>query len=154
CLDPRADPAVRCKGSDHGVEIETSPAVVTIGGETRVFVGTDVHNSGKVGRAGVVSLRLTGDPVALEPRSKFDPEAGMAYRGPDLLTHGSGTGDGCGGVWSSPAVDPTSGMVFFGTSSCDADRGTGWESMWGITVEGNPVWSFRPPRPSSRLDDD
>src|SRR5205823_5797040 len=37
CLDPRADPAVRCKGSDHGVEIESSPAVVTIGGETRVF---------------------------------------------------------------------------------------------------------------------
>ena len=91
CLDPRADPTVRCKGSDHDVEIESSPAVVRVGGATRVYVGTDVHNAGKVGRAGVVALRLSGAPVALQPLWKFDPEAGVAYRGPDLVTRGSGT---------------------------------------------------------------
>src|SRR5439155_14352648 len=123
-----------------------SPAVVRAGGSegTLVFVGTDVHNSGAVGRAGVVALRLSGDPVALTPLWKFDPEAGAAYRGPDLLTHGSGTGNGCGGVWSSPAVDVVRGKVFFGTSSCDVDGGTGWESMWAVTLDGDPVWSFHP----------
>src|SRR5207244_3954852 len=87
CLDPRADPAVRCKGSDHDVEIESSPAVVRVGGEPR-------------------------------------------------------------------AVDVAAGRVFFGTSSCDVDGGMGWESMWGVSLAGDPVWSFHPPRPSSHDDDD
>jgi polyvinyl alcohol dehydrogenase (cytochrome) len=153
CLDPRADPAVRCKGSERQVEVESSPAVVTIGGETRVLVGLDVHNDQDVGRTGLVEVALTKHGFA--PRWKFDPEGPATYRGADQLTVGSGSGSGCASVWSSPAVDVARNLAFFGTGSCSVDGVTAGESMWAVDLrDGELRWVFHPPRASTQYDDD
>jgi polyvinyl alcohol dehydrogenase (cytochrome) len=156
CLDPRADPAVRCRGAGVSAEIESSPVVVTVGGETRVLVGLDVHNADDVGRTGLVSVALVGGPsLRLEPRWKFDPEGPTTYRGADQLTAGSGTGAGCASVWASPAVDVAAGLAFVGTGSCSHDGVTAGESLWATDLAtGELRWVFHPPRPSTRLDDD
>ena len=49
---------------------------------------------------------------------KLDAETGGVYPGLAGLTANSGTGLGCGGVWSSPAVDVVNNLVVFGTASC------------------------------------
>lgn len=158
CLDPReeTDPPRRCRGSERDIEIESSPAVVPApdGEGWFVLVGIDVHNARNVGRTGVVALRLRAAPSwSLEPVWKFDPEARRTYRGEGLLTEGSGTGDGCGGVWSSPAVDTAGGLVFFGTGSCHT-VGLGEESVYAVDLAtGTLVWSFAAPR-DGRYDDD
>jgi polyvinyl alcohol dehydrogenase (cytochrome) len=98
-----------------------------------------------------VNLTLTSDRdgVHLVPAWKFDPEAvdGLAYTGDDQLTRGSGTGSGCADVWGSPAVDPSNGLVFFGTGSCsDATAAAAvGEHVWAISMtDGHRVWSYRP----------
>jgi hypothetical protein len=160
CLDPRANGALRCHSSEGQVEIESSPAVIVgdDGTSARILVGADVHNDRNVGRTGVVALDLRAvgaGAYALTPVWKLDPEAGVAYTGADLLTIGSGTGSGCAGVWSSPAVDVARGLVFFGTSSCSVDGVHVGESAWAADLDtGAVVWQFRPPRTSTRLDDD
>jgi polyvinyl alcohol dehydrogenase (cytochrome) len=160
CLDPRADPALRCRSSEGQVEIESSPAVV-VGGDgssARILVGLDVHNDRNVGRTGLVALDLRAlgaGAYELTPAWKLDPEAGVAYTGPDLLTVGAGTGSGCAGVWSSPAVDVARRLVFFGTSSCSIDDVFVGESAWAADLDtGAVAWQYRPPRTSTRLDDD
>jgi polyvinyl alcohol dehydrogenase (cytochrome) len=160
CLDPRSDPTLRCKSSVGHIEIESSPTVLVAGDgqSAQVLVGMDVHNDANVGRTGLVSLGLSSDGLggyALTPQWKLDPENATTYTGPGLLTQGAGTGQGCGGVWSSPAVDVQKGLVFFGTSSCSADGPTSGESAWGADLATGAVrWQYRPPRQSLRWDDD
>lgn len=161
CIDPRANPGVRCRGnSNNAIEVESSPAVLVDGDTARIVIGMDVHNDEHVGRTGVllVTLSKQSNGWSLEPQWKFDPESRQTYTGAGLLTQGSGTGNGCGGVWSSPAVDTANDFVFFGTSSCSVDGVTSGESMWGIRLStGNFVWTYAPhlaPWPSERWDDD
>jgi polyvinyl alcohol dehydrogenase (cytochrome) len=161
CLDPRANPAVRCRGTDQTVEIESSPAVIPAAKTARIVVGMDLHNSAKTGRTGVIGSTLSASPWRLTPNWKYDPEANAAYTGSDLLTRGSGTGDGCSGIWSSPAVDAQRKLVFFGTSSCSVDGDHAGESLYGIHLDtGAPAWVFHAhygptaTEPSERWDDD
>src|SRR5205823_5522107 len=122
--------------------------------ERRVFVGMDVHNDAGVGRTGVVAATLRqGDDGrwAFVPRWKFDPETGRTYTGRAGLTVGSGQGFGCGGVWSSPAVDAGHRLVAFGTANCtnrDDARAAGelWsEAMFAVRAsDGRLVWRFQP----------
>jgi outer membrane protein assembly factor BamB len=79
-----------------------------------------------------------------------------------MLTTGAGTGDGCGGVWSSPSVDVAGDMVFFGTASCsvgDLENGP-WsgESLFGVALRSGAFrWQYNPRidrGESTRLDDD
>jgi hypothetical protein len=156
CLDPRADPAVRCRSGDGEVEVESSPAVVTVAGETRVLVGMDVHNDRAVGRTGLVSVALVGgSALRFEPRWKLDPEGPATYTGADLLTRGSGTGSGCASVWASPAVDVAAGLVFFGTGSCAVEGEAAGESLWAADMSTGALrWAYHPPRTSTLLDDD
>lgn len=150
-LDPREpDVKARQAASPPDVEIESSPAVVG----DRVFIGMDVHNRAATGRTGLVSLRLanTGpDAWAFEPQWKFDPETSAVYTGPGLLTEGSGQGFGCGGVWSSPAIDTAQGLIFFGTANCNnveeaRAASENWaESTYAIRLDtGALVWKYRP----------
>lgn len=176
-LDPRDEATKQAQMDDPPqVEIESSPAVVdvTVGSATerRIYVGMDVHNAADVGRTGVLALTLTqeeGGAWHLSPLWKFDPETSSVYTGLAGLTQGSGDGFGCGGVWSSPAVDAASGLVFFGTANCDnaADAKAAhelWsEAMFAISaVDGHQVWKFQPAAElpeadglnEARLDDD
>ncbi len=164
CVDPRAETETRCAGSDSNIQIESSPAFVWVDGEPWVVVGMDVHNNPGVGRTGVIALRIghEADTWSLEPLWKFDPENLQTYTGPDMLTTGHGTGDGCGGVWSSPAVDVDGDMVFFGTGSCSVGDGTNgpWsgESLFGVRLRSGAFeWQYNPRidrGESTRLDDD
>jgi outer membrane protein assembly factor BamB len=157
-LDPRADDVKARQADDPpDVEIESSPAVVG----DRIYVGMDVHNADETGRTGLVSLRLrSSGPRAwrLDPLWKFDPETGRVHTGQAGLTAESGQGFGCGGVWSSPAVDTARKLVFFGTSNCNnvedaRAAGEGWaETMWAIRADtGAPVWSYRPAADAERF---
>jgi hypothetical protein len=153
CVDPRAD-VDRCKTPGDQVEILSSPAIVTESdGSTSVVVGMDVHNARDIGRTGIIKFSLTADGsgVHLAPVWKFDPEARDAYTGSDMLTRGSGTGSGCGGVWGSPAVDVGKNLVFFGTASCSVNDGpdgpadTTGEHVWGIALDtGAMAWTYGP----------
>lgn len=155
-LDPRT-PALRAQqeagDSPPVVEVESSPAVAEVGGVRRIYVGLDVHNAAGVGRTGVVALQLLADADSwrLDPLWKFDAETSQTYHGPAGLTQGSGQGWGCGGVWSSPAVDEQTGVVAFGTSSCAHpaqayDAGENYaESMVAVdALSGQMLWRYRP----------
>src|SRR5207248_7066725 len=78
---------------------------------------------------------------------------GRVYTGPGLLTADPdpATDFGCGGVWTSPAIDPKAGLVVFATSNCqEPDRaqaaGQLWsEAMFAVRLsDGAPVWKFEP----------
>lgn len=164
CFDPRLDPAVRCRGSSAIIEIESSPAVVkTDDGGARIWIGMD-YNEGGIGRAGVISLELRRDDTgwSLTPRWKFDPEALAVYTTDssrageagfvltdDPLRHG-GAGQGCGNVWTSPAVDLESGLVFFATGNCSTGRYKdktlfGGEATFALDADsGALVWCYTP----------
>ncbi|MEY2566830.1 MAG: hypothetical protein QOE35_1359 [Actinomycetota bacterium] len=165
-LDPRT-PADKAADAAAGrvptVEIESSPAVV---GDV-IYVGMDVHNQARVGRTGVVKLRLGAQPDgtwAFEPLWKFDPETQQTHDGVDGLTVDSHRGYGCAGVWSSPAVDTVHNLVAFGTSNCDNSdeakaAGENWgEAMWAVdATSGAHLWHFRPADAApaeAKVDDD
>lgn len=182
CLDPRTD-AARCTVPNQNVGVESSPAIVDAGAETWVVVGHGVHNQANRGRTGVVALRINKTTWTLDPVWKFDPERRLTYTtdsskagDPDFLvtstplTEGSGTGSGCGGVWSSPAVStlpvpsgsPPAGTVYFGTANCTTDladipvaeRVNAGEAMWAVNLaDGEFRWRFSP-RGYNRVDDD
>ena len=157
-LDPRT-PELRAKqAADPPVaEVESSPVVATVRGphgpRTLVYVGMDVHNQAGVGPAGVVALELRSSTVgwAWAPVWKNDPETGRTYTGPAGLTAGSGTGQGCGDVWSSPAVDPGANVVVYGVGNCDhtaaaRKAGLNWsEEMVAVRADtGTTLWRFQP----------
>jgi outer membrane protein assembly factor BamB len=119
-VDPRAVPA-----DDAQAEIESSPVVAHgSDGSDRIFVGMDVHNDANIGRTGLLSFELAPNPDGPTPYRlqlvyKFDPETRTLRTS---LTDGSGTGRGCGGIWSSPVFDASAldgdGLVVFGTANC------------------------------------
>ena len=155
-LDPRT-PALQHQqdngGSPPVAEVESSPAVATIDGVRRIYVGIDVHNDAHVGRTGLVALRLIPGAKSwrFDPLWKYDVETGLTYRGQSGLTIGSGEGWGCGGVWSSPAVDESTGVVAFGTASCSypqqayAAHENYAPSMVALHAgTGRLLWRYRP----------
>jgi polyvinyl alcohol dehydrogenase (cytochrome) len=166
-LDPRTDADRLAQAADAPtVEIESSPAIVSHpGGPATVYVGMDVHNGRHVGRTGLVSLSLaqgSDGGWSFRPLWKFDAEARQTYTGAAGLTANSGTGLGCGGVWSSPAVDRETGLVVFGSGSCSYpdEAPAGWasaENMYGVdAATGALRWFHQPATTSeeSHLDDD
>ncbi|HWB66040.1 MAG TPA: PQQ-binding-like beta-propeller repeat protein [Mycobacteriales bacterium] len=155
-LDPRRPAARRAAlANPRVVELESSPAVVPARHRSdRIYIGMDVHDEAHVGRTGLVALHLVpGRHWSLRPVWKYDVETNRVYRGRRGLTHGSGQGLGCGGVWSSPAVDVRRGLVYFGTASCDyaaqekAAHETYVPQMVALhTSSGKPAWRFSPTR--------
>ncbi|HEX3708048.1 MAG TPA: PQQ-binding-like beta-propeller repeat protein [Mycobacteriales bacterium] len=160
-LDPRK-PKLRKKQqtspNSPTVEIESSPAVsnVMVDGQPqqRIFVGLDVHNNDGVGRTGVVALRLlsSGDGHwSFKPLWKSDAETNRTYYGEKGLTEGSGQGQGCGDVWSSPAVDSASGVMVYGVGNCDhpsvakAHHQHFSESLMAVdAATGKFLWRYAP----------
>jgi polyvinyl alcohol dehydrogenase (cytochrome) len=154
-LDPRTKALRRTarRTNPRVVEVESSPAVVPAPhGQEQVYVGFDVHDEAQVGHTGLVSLTLVpGSPWKLRPVWKYDVDRNRTRYGRRGLTRGSGHGLGCGGIWSSPAVDPARHVVVFGTAACDyAPQAYGShlnysEEMVALdTSTGHRIWRFRP----------
>jgi polyvinyl alcohol dehydrogenase (cytochrome) len=160
-LDPRT-PSLRKKQlsspNPPTVEIESSPAVanVRVGSrlQQRIYIGLDVHNDDGVGRTGVVALRLvsTGHGKwSFKPLWKNDAETNRTYYGRKGLTEGSGHGQGCGDVWSSPAVDTEAGVMVYGVGNCDhpsvakAHHQHWAESLMAVdAATGKFLWRYAP----------
>jgi polyvinyl alcohol dehydrogenase (cytochrome) len=118
-------------GADDPTEFESSPVVA--GG--MVIAGYDGHDS--VGtRAGIVAI----DAASGGLKWNFDSDRG-------------GPPSGCGGVWSSPAVDLDRGLLFSGSANC-VTAPIGWnkysEAIFALDLHnGAPKWSFQPRGPSN-----
>jgi polyvinyl alcohol dehydrogenase (cytochrome) len=160
-LDPRTPKlrkAQQASANPPVVEVESSPAVsdVRVGDavQKRIYIGLDVHNDPNVGRTGVVALRLMSSPEghwSFKPLWKSDAETDRTYYGAKSLTAGSGQGQGCGDVWSSPAVDEASGLLIYGVGNCDhppnakAHHQNWSESLMGIdAATGKFLWRYAP----------
>ncbi len=140
------------------VEIESSPAVADVKvGDTvqrRVYVGLDVHNDSGVGRTGIVALRLLANADghwSFDPLWKNDAETDRTYYGRAGLTAGSGQGQGCGDVWSSPAVDGAADLLVYGVGNCDhppnamAHHQNWAESLMAVNAAtGRFLWRYSP----------
>jgi len=164
-VDPR-DAALRAQATrEPEIEIESSPLVGHFASGDRIYVGFDVHNNAHVGRAGMLSFTLSKAtsgalPYRFDLAFKFDPERQVVLHS---LTDGSGTGWGCGDVWSSPALRQTSStaaLLVFGTGNCDhpdqsaAAGEVGREGMFAIdALTGAMRWQFHP-RGVQDVDDD
>jgi outer membrane protein assembly factor BamB len=118
------------------VQILSSPAIS--GG--KVFVGLDT---------GGVSFNIPyrGSFVALDARTgqpiwRFEVDPVLDASGHAV----GGNNRGCGNVWSSPAIDPARGLVFFGTADCEDQPLAPYHgSVIALNADdGTPLWVFRP----------
>ncbi|HZT67871.1 MAG TPA: PQQ-binding-like beta-propeller repeat protein [Acidimicrobiales bacterium] len=133
------------------MEVESSPVVATIGGVPEVIVGSDSNegNSPASGPPGVQAFNARSGALLW----KFEPEMPTGQQTVDSLASTRLT-DGCGDVWTSPAVDPAfsgtggQGLVVFATGNCPPSPATG-TTVEGITAvyanNGEPAWRFQEP---------
>jgi outer membrane protein assembly factor BamB len=126
--------AANCPADPHDpTRIFSSPAIFN----GMVFLGSTV--SGADGyRGGFVAL----DAVTGELRWRFEVDPQLDDQGQVI----GGLNRGCGNVWSSAAVDPLHGLVFFGTSDCQHDAVPPYhEAVVALEAQtGRPRWVFRP----------
>lgn len=117
------------------IEIESSPVVDTAVSPPEVIVGDDDNGSPGIDETGIQAFdALTGALLW-----KYEPALNRVVHS---LTGQDGTGEACGDVWSSPALDPgfvdpataaggqrvtatgrrsADGLVVFGTGNCAAN---------------------------------
>ena len=142
-IDP-AEPSSR-------MEIESSPVVDLSTTPPEVIVGDDANQASGVGQAGVMAFNAQTGALLW----KYEPETGHVVTPANsggttasALSAGDGHGNGCGDVWSSPALDPTfgaHGLVVFGVGDCPTSAVL--ESVVALDpVTGHQVWRFVEPR--------
>ncbi len=116
-------------------EIESSPVVA----DGVVVFGTDVHNSANGESSAVIAVdAATGKE---QWTTVTAPTAGEGATGP-----------GCGDVWGSPTVDPTTNVVFVGTGNCTSSpEGYGRFAEAIVALDlgtGQVRWTFQPHQPN------
>lgn len=123
-------------------EVESSPVIVPhADGNSVVLVGLDTNESTDGFSGGLVALNAQSGA----PLWTFEPDGGHVGGLP------SNPGDGCNDIWSSPAVDPAAGLVFFGTGNCP----DGHAAVEAISLSGGtPEWTFIEPAADHGTDDD
>jgi len=156
---------------DERNEIEGSAFVA--GGT--VFVTLDVNDreSGKGGMLGLdardgrmrwffdLESGMTCRPRASDEIRQYDPYHSQAELNlpADFFTRPGcdhpRTRNGCGNVWSSPAVDFDREAIYIASSNCDTDFDTSTgkpmppmppydEAIFSLGFDGDPVWVWRP----------
>jgi outer membrane protein assembly factor BamB len=166
------DPPGLCAFDGERNEVESSPIVA----DGKVFFGMDV-NDRVGGKGGFYAIDASDGRLVWF----FDLESGMTCRpnpGEDIRKYDgyhseaelglpSGffssrpgcdhprSGNGCGNVWSSPALDVGRGAVYAASSNCDTDDDPGTdkppppmppydEAIFALDLDGNPLWRWRP----------
>ena len=116
-------------GADDPAEILSSPVVWN----DTLFVGMDVHDRPGGMRGGLLAVDAATGVV----RWKYSSEEAAAQ-----------PSSGCGGVWGSPAIDATTGLLYFGTANCPRVNDNPALPMEEITAlvasTGELRWTFRP----------
>lgn len=127
------------------MDIESSPVVVAIRGQAlRVIVGSDSNeNPGSSAPPGVQAFDASDGTLLW----KYEPETGPTGTVVSTLDTTDAT-NGCGDVWSSPAVDPSAagghGLVVFGTGNCPTASTV--DSIVALdATTGSQVWRFTEP---------
>jgi polyvinyl alcohol dehydrogenase (cytochrome) len=128
---PRGRPLLK----EDPAEVESSPVVW----HDTVYVGMDTHDLPDRDTRGVRGGLLALDARTGRVRWKFEPDRGF----------------GCGGVWSSPALDSSRGIVYIGTANCENSTRSVWtpfvEALTALDADnGKPLWSFRPHEPNRK----
>jgi polyvinyl alcohol dehydrogenase (cytochrome) len=145
-------------------EVESSPIVA--GDE--VLFGMDINENGIDGKGGFYAVdihdghlvwyfdletgatchTLPGDDVRRFDGYHSESDLGLP---PGFLATRSGCGfdrtaDGCGGVWSSAAVDAGRGLFFFGASACGGSTNAlpYEEAIVAMRLDGTPAWRWKP----------
>lgn len=111
--------------------IFSSPAVY----DGKVFIGWTIDGIDDNYRGGFGAFSVTtGDPLW-----NFDTDRDGTING-DVLTRG------CGGVWSSAAIDDQNNLVFFNTADCGFDAPPPFhEAIIALhTGDGSVAWYYRP----------
>src|SRR5947209_744939 len=145
CGNPEA-PDCEADGADPA-QILTSPAVFG----NLVFIGIDLGGNayGQPYRGAFVAVDAsTGRQVW-----RFETDPLRDARGKTF----GGRNRGCGGVWSSPAVDAEQRIVVFGTADCDEEPTPPYHgSVLALDADtGRLRWVFRPvPRDPHKCDFD
>ena len=137
------------------MEILSSPVIDLATSPPEVIVGDDTNESpgASVGEAGVQAFDARDGTLMW----RYEPERNAVVHSLATSVYGpDGQNDGCGDVWTSPALDTkfrTGGLVVFGTGNCpdattariNGDFSTS-DGVFAIdAVTGNRVWSFFEP---------
>jgi outer membrane protein assembly factor BamB len=161
-----------CTARQERNEVEASPAVL----DGLVIASMDVNDS-TPGKGGMFALRADDgrlvwwfDPFTLSTCRPSPEDNVRRFDGfhtaeqlglpEDFFTTRSGcdfdrTGNGCGNVWSSPAVDARRGMLYTVSGNCDTDDDPDTpapppplppleEAIFALNLDGTPAWSWRP----------
>ncbi len=128
------------------IEIESSPAVDVSSSPPEVVVGSDDNGSGGIDETGIQAFNAATGALLW----KYEPELNLVVHS---LTGQDGQGNGCGDVWSSPAIDPSADLVVFGTGNCVDNAAAvaqhDFSTNAGIfavnLATGERVWSFFEP---------
>ena len=110
-------------------EIESSPLIWN----DTVYVGMDTHNQPDSATGGVRGGLLAVDVRTGKVRWKFNADNGY----------------GCGGMWSSPVLDPKAKTVYMATANCRSDDPKAWtnhsEAVTALNaLTGDVKWWFQP----------
>jgi outer membrane protein assembly factor BamB len=119
------------------VEIEASPVVWN----DTVYVGVSTHNEPASRTDGENGALVALDAATGADKWRFEPDP---------------AGNGCGGIWGSPAIDVERSRVVFGTANCtDAAKWTQFtEAVISLdAATGALAWSYQPSTPNVRDED-
>ena len=141
CGNPN-DPINCPNGAKDPTRIFSSPAVFFSPDEPEglVFVGHTADGANHY-RGGFEAFNATTG--ALRWRFEVDP---IFNKGQVV----GGNNRGCGSVWSSAAVDPKAGLVFFGTGDCSASPPSPYQPLYHEAIialnakTGKLVWYYQP----------
>lgn len=131
-------------------QIFSSPAVF---GDL-VFIG---HTAGADGYRGAIEALSVVDG---SERWRFEVDPKLNAKGEPILDRRGraigGVNRGCGAVWSSAALDPNLGLVFFGTGDCERNPTPPYhDSILALDAKtGRLAWAYQPPRLPNGCDQD
>lgn len=130
-------------------EVESSPVVWSRPGHASVvFVGMDTNESRNGAVGGVLAFNASTGAMLW----KYDAELNGVVHSLAVRTK---SGTGCGDVWSSPSLDATRSLLYFGIGNCSLSNAG--DVQWVVAINANTgsrVWQFAEPAANHQGDND
>jgi outer membrane protein assembly factor BamB len=172
CLNAQGNPPGLCGFSGERNEVLSSPIVA----DGKVYFGMDVNESTS-GKGGFYAVDVnTGElawyfdtvtgstcrPFASDHITRFDGyhlPSQLGIPGTFFFTRPgcavARTPNGCGGIWSSAAIDTSRNALYVASTNCDTSTDPTSprlrppmpkyaEALFSLDLDGNPLWSWRP----------